>query len=234
MDVIDWLKSEKIEVMSNACVGAYILLLCEAWTRPLCSLPSATLALKKLARWDGTDEEFEPVLQCFENLKGQARVVNPRLKREWDTTQARLLALSEAGKRGAQLKQERKEIQRKPRVPRANNPPSTDFEAFWEAYPKKEGKKAAYKAFEAAHDKPDITTLVAVIVRSANTEDWTKLQGKYIPQPARWLNEGRWTDQPMTGNGSTQRPPPPPPKTDPIGRGLWGRTYGDPRSHGYD
>jgi hypothetical protein len=49
-----------------------------------------------------------------------------------------------------------------------------------------------------------------------------------------WLNR---IEAPLessrTGNGQT-KPPPPPPKNDPIGRGQWGKTYGDPKAYGYD
>lgn len=232
MDVIDWLKSEKIEVMSNACVGAYILLLCEAWTRPNCSLPSARLALRKLARWDGTDDAFTPVVNCFEPLKNdRTRLVNPRLKREWDDTTARIAALSEAGKRGAQMKQELRKKKSRPSKPAQ---PSTEFEQFWDAYPKKEAKKAAQKAWTNAKDKPDVHTMIAVVVRSQASESWIKENGKYIPQPARWLNEGRWSDQPRVNGHGKPMPPPFPPKTDPIARGQWRNAYGDPAQYGYE
>jgi hypothetical protein len=43
----------------------------------------------------------------------------------------------------------------------------------------------------------------------------------------------------MSGKYSCERQqqptvPPPPPKNDPIGRGQWSKTYGDPRKHGYE
>ena len=46
-----------------------------------------------------------------------------------------------------------------------------------------------------------------------------------------WLNK---IEAPMSNGKTGQRPPPPPPKNDPIGRGLWGRTYGKPQDHGYE
>jgi uncharacterized phage protein (TIGR02220 family) len=103
MDVIDWLQSEKIEELSTACVGAYIFLLCEAWTRPNCSLPASPRALMKLGRWTGTEEEFAPLLTCFVPLKGdRTRVVNPRLKREWDRANDLMQTFSTSGRQGAE------------------------------------------------------------------------------------------------------------------------------------
>ena len=200
LDVIDWLKSEKIEFMHNECVGAYITLLCEAWTRPYCSLPCDPLALMKLARWTGDPQAFNPVLACFTPLKNDPkRVINVKLRKVWDEAHAKVAALSEAGKKGAQIKQERRE---KKHTPKTNHTtPSTQFEQFWLAYPNKVGKKAALKAFEAAKDKPDINMLVGAVIRSAQSAQWTKENGKYIPHPSTWLNEGRWSDQPLS-NGS--------------------------------
>jgi hypothetical protein len=45
-----------------------------------------------------------------------------------------------------------------------------------------------------------------------------------------WLNK---IEAPMQGSNGKVRPPAPPPKNDPIGRGQWGQTYGDPKDHGY-
>lgn len=202
MDVIDWLKSERIEGMSSACVGAYIFLLCEAWTRPMCSLPASQADLMRLARWTGTTEEFFPVLQCFEPLKGdRSRLINHRLKREWDQAHATVKALSEAGKRGAQIKQQLHQQQPKPTNKLSVRKDRTDdFEQFWLAYPKKIGKKDALKAWSKASDKPEIRMILDAIVRSQSSPQWTKEQGQFIPNPATWLNQGRWTDQPLNGH----------------------------------
>jgi len=48
-----------------------------------------------------------------------------------------------------------------------------------------------------------------------------------------WLNRIDAPVDNLTPNG-VRKPPPPPPKNDPIGRGQWGKTYGDPREHGYE
>jgi len=45
-----------------------------------------------------------------------------------------------------------------------------------------------------------------------------------------WLNR---IPAPMQA-GSVARPPAPPPKNDPIARGLWSRTYGNPKEYGYE
>ena len=71
------------------------------------------------------------------------------------------------------------------------------FDEFWTAYPKKVGKKAAQTAFEKL--KPDETLLgkmLDTLTWQAKSEQWQRNDGQFIPNPATWLNQGRWDDQP--------------------------------------
>lgn len=68
---------------------------------------------------------------------------------------------------------------------------SLAFDQFWEAYPNKVGKKAAWRAWEKAKDRPPIEALVQAIGRAQRSAQW---QRGYIPNPATWLNQGRWLD----------------------------------------
>jgi DNA-binding transcriptional regulator YhcF (GntR family) len=72
--------------------------------------------------------------------------------------------------------------------------PPKGFEAFWSAYPKKVGKKAALKSWEKATDKPPVDVIITAIALQMTSEQWTKDGGQYIPNPATWLNQGRWMD----------------------------------------
>jgi hypothetical protein len=67
---------------------------------------------------------------------------------------------------------------------------------FWPAYPKKKAKDDALKAF--LKRKPDqalVNLILKALAWQALTEDWVKEGGKFIPYPATWLNDGRWTDE---------------------------------------
>jgi uncharacterized protein YdaU (DUF1376 family) len=70
------------------------------------------------------------------------------------------------------------------------------FARFWLAYPRKVGKDAAMKAF--AKRKPDEATfdamLDALAVQSLSVQ-WTREGGRFVPNPATWLNQGRWQDE---------------------------------------
>lgn len=72
-------------------------------------------------------------------------------------------------------------------------PQGEDFEVFWSAYPKKVGKQAAKKAFEKV--SVPVESLVTAIKRQECSPQWSKDNGQYIPNPATWLNQGRWEDE---------------------------------------
>jgi hypothetical protein len=72
-----------------------------------------------------------------------------------------------------------------------------EFEQFWAAYPKKVGKQAAQKAFRNAHNRPRIDDLLQAIDQARRSEQWRKDGGQFIPNPATWLNQGRWDDEPV-------------------------------------
>lgn len=73
---------------------------------------------------------------------------------------------------------------------------SVRFEEFWKAYPKKVGKDAAKKAFDKR--KPDqamVDAMLNAIHFQRSSDAWQKDGGQYIPNPATWLNQGRWQDE---------------------------------------
>ncbi len=70
------------------------------------------------------------------------------------------------------------------------------FEDFWYKYPKKVGKEAARKAWNKAN--PDIIKVIDAINWQRETKQWQAEDGKYIPNPATYLNQGRWMDEAPT------------------------------------
>ena len=67
------------------------------------------------------------------------------------------------------------------------------FEDFWYKYPKKVGKDAAIKAWNKA--KPDIISVIDTLNWQIESKQWQQENGKYIPNPATYLNQGRWMDE---------------------------------------
>ena len=66
------------------------------------------------------------------------------------------------------------------------------FEWFWSVYPRKIGKEDAYKAFCCVTEPADV--LVEAVKRQTESLQWQREGGRYIPNPATWLRNKRWTD----------------------------------------
>ena len=77
-----------------------------------------------------------------------------------------------------------------------NTSRASAFDTFWKAYPKKTGKEAARKSFARA--KADIGTMLSALEVQKQSEQWTKNNGQFIPNPTTWLNQGRWEDEVQT------------------------------------
>ena len=71
----------------------------------------------------------------------------------------------------------------------------SDFDRFWEEYPRKQGKGAALKAYRKARKKITAEEMLSAVRRQKASWDWTKDGGQYVPQPATWLNQERWSDE---------------------------------------
>jgi hypothetical protein len=79
-------------------------------------------------------------------------------------------------------------------VPSPAAPPTPDaFSAFWSAYPKKTGKAAALKTWKRLRPSESLgVAIVAAVATAGQSRQWRE---GYIPNPSRWLSEGRWDDE---------------------------------------
>ena len=68
-----------------------------------------------------------------------------------------------------------------------------DFNAFWSAYPRKDNKSEAKKAFGKV--KVSVDVLIKAIEQYKKTPQWMKNGGQFIPYPSTWLNQKRWEDE---------------------------------------
>jgi len=69
------------------------------------------------------------------------------------------------------------------------------FDIFWKAYPKKIGKGAARKSWEKIKPSVDLLgEILTAIDRQKRSPQWQKERGQFIPNPATWLNQERWSD----------------------------------------
>ena len=68
------------------------------------------------------------------------------------------------------------------------------FAEFWLAYPKKVGKGEAERKWKTL--KPDAGAVLSAVKRQSASEQWRRDGGQYIPNPATWLHQRRWEDEP--------------------------------------
>ena len=70
------------------------------------------------------------------------------------------------------------------------------FDEFWSSYPKKVGKQAALKAWKRINPNAELHDKIMRAVDSQKRwEQWRRDNGRYIPNPTTWLNQGRWDDE---------------------------------------
>ena len=81
------------------------------------------------------------------------------------------------------------------------------FAEFWKAYPKKVGKKAAEKSWQKL--KPDaelFERIMQAVTAAKGSDQWNRENGRFIPNPSTWINQGRWDDELPTAGSFQQQP----------------------------
>ncbi len=69
------------------------------------------------------------------------------------------------------------------------------FDRFWELYPKKVGRLAVQRKWERMKPSSElIEKILAAVVAQAKMPRWRESNGRYVPNPLTWLNQGRWDD----------------------------------------
>ena len=87
---------------------------------------------------------------------------------------------------------------------------SRAFLSFWNNYPNKKAKAGAYKVWRRLKvSNGMLSKILSGLENSKRSTDWTKENGRFIPHPATWLNNGRWEDEfdNNAGEGSKQLVP---------------------------
>ncbi len=70
-----------------------------------------------------------------------------------------------------------------------------DFNAFWEAYPRKCQRAAALQAWkDTAADRPPLEELLKSLKTQKRSAQWVNDDGEFIPYPKTWLSQHRWAD----------------------------------------
>ncbi|HXF65637.1 MAG TPA: hypothetical protein VNK67_02920 [Burkholderiales bacterium] len=81
------------------------------------------------------------------------------------------------------------------------------FARWWMAYPRKEAKAKAIKAWCKLRVNDELLdAMLSAVENKRRTEAWTKNGGAYIPHPATWLNDRRWEDETAVVNDKATAP----------------------------
>ena len=86
-----------------------------------------------------------------------------------------------------------------PPTPPGGTRAKSGFDKFWKEYPRKVGKEAARKAYGKV--TVPLETLLEALQKQKASEQWKR---GYIPNPATWLNQGRWEDEIQGDNAPTR------------------------------
>lgn len=67
------------------------------------------------------------------------------------------------------------------------------FETFCERYPKTSDKATVWNTWQKLNpDAALFEKILRAVERQANSDQWREENGRFIPNPAKWLNEKRW------------------------------------------
>src|SRR5262249_52738672 len=87
--------------------------------------------------------------------------------------------------------------EKEPSLRMRGRPYTDDFARFWESYPRKVGKDAAWKAWLRRKPDPALgAAILEAVAKQQQSLQWQRDGGRFIPHPATWLNQGRWQDEP--------------------------------------
>lgn len=71
---------------------------------------------------------------------------------------------------------------------------SQAFLTFWDMYPNRKNKGAAFKAFKKINPA-EYLEIKDGLIKAKKSDGWLKDSGQYIPHPASWLNARGWEDE---------------------------------------
>jgi len=70
----------------------------------------------------------------------------------------------------------------------------TDFDIFWQEYPKKVGKEAAKKSWNKI--RPNLQDVLKTLAWQKKSKQWFEKGGQFIPNASTYLNQHRFLDEP--------------------------------------
>ena len=139
----------------------------------------------------GRPKTEETSMEQEEREKTEENRKNPTKPNETEKTQKTQYKEKEEEKEKEKDKDKEKEEQKETAQRNA-----AYFERFWSAYPRKQNKVNARKAFDKLRaDESVLNTMLSALEQQKRSVEWTKDNGAFIPHAATWLNGRRWEDE---------------------------------------
>jgi len=202
----DWLKDPDLQICSMNTIGVWINLLCRMWEAKeegVLRGKAGELALLVGARpgefnrflRDAETHSFADVTKCNGYVTVKCRRMNKVfLEREG----AKMRMKRHRGKK------ENADVTSPSSSSLSSSTSSSDiknplypldFLQFWKEYPRKVGKGYAHACWKKVIRKTSLEVILQAVADQKQSEQWLKENGKYIPNPATWLNQERWGDE---------------------------------------
>lgn len=104
-----------------------------------------------------------------------------------------------ASKSGSERASDRKNTEKAEKATELSEKPNVImqwFSEFWEIYPKKQAMGEAEEAWLRLNPTAEVHTQILETLRKAvSCDEWQKENGRFIPHPAKWLEQKRWKDE---------------------------------------
>lgn len=156
------------------------------------SIEGDTLFQKRMVR----DSELSEKRSAAGSKGGKASKSDDNLlKQKYKQNGSKSLSKSEANSENEIESENEYEIEERKRDSAERGKENLDFESFWSAYPKKVGKGYALKSWNKISPGKELTQkILSAVETQKQSQQWKKDDGQFIPNPATWLNQGRWED----------------------------------------
>jgi len=174
--------------------GAYLLLLMNYWQKGK-PLDNTNERLQYVARMTG--EEWEANKDIFAEffwIDGDTWS-HTRIDNDLEKVREKSEKASKAGQRSFSVRSTGVEhsFNHKDKEEDKDNI-KEGFDEFWEIYPRKAGKQEARKVFQRALSN---ATLAEILEGARRYAADPNRQPQFTAHPATWLNQGRWSDEPL-------------------------------------
>lgn len=108
------------------------------------------------------------------------------------------------GEREKEKEKERENDSSPPVVPLKGDVVPRGFDAWWAAYPKKVGKQDAMRSYARALKTATPEEMLTALEAQKRCVQWQREGGRFVPNPATWLNQGRWDDEVQDGSAAVR------------------------------